>query len=170
MSIELAEQLKRDLTDKWVIVADAVPELRRFADLSGRVKTVNMNGRALVEFVAEDIGWYDIDPQFLTVVDGPITKPKPAAEAKAAPAKPAKPVAAGNPAGAAAGASPLDAIRAAAGAKAPAKADAAPKASSPLDQIRAGAGGAKAKDAAEEKPAAGASPLDQIRAKGGFKG
>ena len=115
MSIEQAEKLKRELTDKWVVVADEVPELRRFSSLTGMVKTVNMNCRALVEFEGvEDISWYDIDPQFLTVVDGPRPKPKKEAEKapaakKAAPA--AKPAAGGNP---------LDAIRAGAGGAKPA--------------------------------------------------
>ena len=79
MSIEQAEHLKRELTDKWVVVSSGVPELKRFAELPGKVKTVNMNCRALVEFDGpEDIGWYDIDPAFLTVVDAP--QPKKSAE------------------------------------------------------------------------------------------
>ena len=80
MSIELAEQLKRDLTDKWVLVDKTIPELKRFSGLTGKVKTINMNARALVEFDGgEDIGWYDIDPSFLTVVDAPVKKEKAAA-------------------------------------------------------------------------------------------
>lgn len=150
MSIALAEQLKKDLTDRYVVVAEGVPELRRFQGLTGTVKTVNMNGRALVQFDgAVDISWYDIDPAYLHVVDAPLKKEKP--EAHAAPAAPAaKP----------AGQSPLDAIRAkaAGGAAAPAPAAAGEKKASPLDQIRAGA----AKPAAA--PAAGGSPLDKIRA------
>ena len=151
MSIELAEQLKRDLTDKWVLVDKTIPELKRFSGLTGKVKTVNMNARALVEFDGgEDIGWYDIDPSFLTVVDAPVKKEK-----AAAPAKAEKKPAAVKPA---AGGSPLDAIRkqgAGGGA-------AAEKKASPLDAIRAaGAGGAD-----KRKPAAGGSPLDQIRAQG----
>ena len=72
MSIQRAEQLKRELTDKFVVVADGVPELRRFAGLTGRVKTVNMSSRALVQFDGPaDIGWYDIDPSYLVVVDAP---------------------------------------------------------------------------------------------------
>lgn len=80
MSIELAEQLKRDLTDKYVVVDRSVPELKRFAPLTGIVKTVNMNCRALVQFLGtEDISWYDIDPAYLTVVDKPVeTRPEPA--------------------------------------------------------------------------------------------
>src|SRR5262245_19220105 len=50
MSIDLAEKLKEKLTDKFVVVDDKVPELKRFANWTGKVKTVNMNCRALVEF------------------------------------------------------------------------------------------------------------------------
>lgn len=197
MSITQAEKLKVELTDKWVIVAEDVPELRRFADLTGKVKTVNMNCRALVEFDdVEDISWYDIDPQFLTVVDGPRPKKKeepakPKAEKSAKKAGNAAP--AGNPLDqirkgaskpAATGGSPLDAIRAGSGGAKPA----ASKAASPLDAIRAQAsGGTTDAPAAAEtesapadpkpdppaekaKPAAGGSPLDQIRSQGGFKG
>jgi len=36
-----------------------------FAALTGSVKTVNMSGRALVEFDGyNNIGWFDIDPAF----------------------------------------------------------------------------------------------------------
>jgi hypothetical protein len=139
MSIELAEKLKAKLTDKWVTVDGSAPELRRFANWTGKVKTVNMNCRALVEFDGPvDIGWYDIDPAFLTVVDGP--RPKevkakaaaPAAEAK----KPAAP-AATKPAGM----SPLEAARAQgapkpAAAAAPAAIAPATGKPSPLDMIR----------------------------------
>src|SRR6476659_10106672 len=81
------EQMKRDFTDKYVQVDSARPELARFRDVVGRVKTVNMNGRALVEFddYHLNIGWYDIAPEYLKVVD----KPPPKAvktEAKKAPA------------------------------------------------------------------------------------
>lgn len=152
MSIEQAEQLKRDLTDKWVVVDKTTPELRRFSGLTGKVKTVNMSCRALVEFDGPaDIGWYDIDPSFLTVVDEPVKKEKAAAPAKAE----KKPAAVGKAAG---GGSPLDAIRKAGGgaAKKPTAGG------SPLDAIRkAGSGGAA------KKPAAGGgSPLDMIRKQG----
>lgn len=198
MSIERAERLKRELTDKWVVVATGVPELKRFADLTGKVRTVNMNCRALVEFDNPvDISWYDIDPNFLTVVEAP--KPKKSAgthaEKPAAAPKPtteaAKPAAAGGSpldkirAGGAgttaapkpaAGGSPLDKIRAAGAGAAPA----APAAGSPLDKIRAaGASGsapkpeapapAPAPKPAAPTPAAGGSPLDRIRAQGAIK-
>ena len=171
-TIEKAERLKKELTDKWVTVAANAPELKRFANLTGKVKTVNMNCRALVEFDGSvDIGWYDIDTSFLTVVDGPQPKKapahaeKPAAKAPPAVAKPGTPAAGGSPldkiraagsspaAAPAAGGSPLDKIRAAGATPA-----AAPAASgSPLDKIRAAGAPAAA-------PATGGSPLDKIRA------
>lgn len=161
MSIETAEQLKRDLTDRWVVVDQNVPELRRFQGLTGRVKTVNMNCRALVEFDGPaDIGWYDIDPGYLKVVDGPVKKVKPAEHEKPA----AKPVAA--PAGG--GKSPLDMIRAQGAPKAAAPAAGGAK-PSPLDLIRqqgaAKAGGDAAPAAGGAKP----SPLDLIRQQGAAK-
>ena len=78
MLIERAEQLKRELTDQWVVVKNDVPELRRFEGLTGKVKTVNMNCRVLVQFDNPvDISWYDIDPDYLTVVDEPLPKKEP---------------------------------------------------------------------------------------------
>ena len=95
MSIDLAEKLKEKLTDKFVLVDASVPELKRFANWTGKVKTVNMNCRALVEFDGPvDISWYDIDPAYLTVVDAPIKRAVPAAKAPAAKAaSPATPAA-----------------------------------------------------------------------------
>ncbi len=150
MSIDQAEQLKTELTDKWVVVDKNIPELRRFAGMTGKVKTVNMNCQALVEFHGqEDIGWYDIGTTFLTIVDEPVAKPK----AAAAPKGDAGKKSAGG-AKKAAGGSPLDAIRkGGGGAKGPAGGG------SPLDAIRKGGGGAKG-------PASGGSPLDMIRKQG----
>ena len=96
---EPIEQLKRKYTDKYVVVDAQRPELARFRDVVGQVKTVNMSGRALVEFddYHVNIGWYDIDLSFLKVVDKPAPKPKePVAKKAAAPA--AKPAAAASPA------------------------------------------------------------------------
>ena len=104
------EQMKRDYTDKYVVVDATRPELARFRDVVGRVKTVNMSGRALVEFddYHLNIGWFDIDPEFLKVIDKPPPKapkteakkaaPKaaPAGEVAAATVKP-KPAAAAKP-------------------------------------------------------------------------
>jgi hypothetical protein len=152
MSIELAEKLKTTLTDKWVVVDASVPELKRFAEWTGKVKSVNMNCRALVEFDGPvDIGWYDIDPAFLTVVDSP--KPKMKKEEK--PAAEKKPAAAAAPKPAAAGGSPLDAIRAAGAAK-PAAAGGKP---SPLDLIRQQQAAKKAGGAGPVAEAAAPAPV-----------
>ena len=172
MSIELAERLKREFTDKWVVVQSDVPELKRFEGLTGRVKTVNMNCRALVEFDNPvDISWYDIDPSFLSVVDEP--KPKPKAEPKAKKAAPAK--AEGKPAAKTAGLSPLELARqqAAGGAKPAAEKKAG---LSPLEMARqqGAAGGAKAEAAPaapKESPKAAPSgkamsPLEMARMQG----
>src|SRR5258708_28882813 len=135
MPFEQVETLKKRYTDKWVEVDAAVPELRRFTGLTGIVKTVNMSGRALVQFEHPvDISWYDIEPSYLKVVDQPVKKlepakhaadeKKPGAEAKATP--PAKPAAAAKPAaGKPTGMSPLELARAQ-GAAGSAKAGAAP--------------------------------------------
>ena len=185
MSIEQAEQLKREYTDKWVVVDPSVAELKRFVGLTGKVKTVNMNCRALVEFDGPaNIGWFDIDVSSLNVVDGPVKKEKPAAAEAKKPAETKKKAAAG-------GASPLDLIRKGGAAK-PAGAAKKPAAggASPLDLIRKqGAAKPKADDepaaeaeapaeaaapeAAEEKKASGddakLSPLELIRKQGAAK-
>jgi hypothetical protein len=70
-------KLQKQLTDKYVVVDASRPELKRFDGLTGMVKTVNFSGRALVQFDGyNNIGWYDIDPMFLKVVDEPIAKPE----------------------------------------------------------------------------------------------
>lgn len=159
MTISQAETLKRQLTDKYVVVQDGVAELRRFQGLTGRVKTVNMSGRALVEFNGPvDIGWYDIDPLFLKIVEAPQPKPaghaeKPAAEPKAE--KAPKPAAAGK--------SPLEMARAQGAAGAGAKKP------SPLEMARQ-QGAAKAGDApAASAPAKKLSPLELARQQGAAK-
>jgi hypothetical protein len=67
------ETLKTQYTDKYVKVDARRPELARFRDAVGQVKTVNMNGRALVQFLDYHLntGWFDIDLSCLTVVDPP---------------------------------------------------------------------------------------------------
>lgn len=173
------EKIKQEYTDKYVVVDPQRPELARFADVVGQVKTVNMSGRALVEFLDYhlNIGWYDIELEFLKVVDKPEPKAKeekkPAAkaaakpvEAKAAPV--AKPAAAGKPstadilaklkggAGAAPAAKkeeapqPKPESKPAAGA--PAKVDRAKM--SVAEMLAAARGGAAAAPAAKSEPAA----------------
>ncbi|HMO85360.1 MAG TPA: hypothetical protein PKC18_10620 [Lacipirellulaceae bacterium] len=124
------EELKRQYTDKFVKVDASRPELARFGDVVGQVKTVNMSGRALVEFQDYhlNIGWFDIDLASLTVVDKPEAK---SADAKQAPArKPAaKAAAAKAPAAEGKKLSPLEMAQArgAAGAGKPAAAKPAAK-------------------------------------------
>jgi hypothetical protein len=87
MVFEHIDKLKQEYTDKYVIVDNRRPELRRFDGQTGVVRTVNMNGQALVEFDAyENIGWYDIDVDFLKIIDKPLPKPelKPEPEKKPA--------------------------------------------------------------------------------------
>ena len=89
---EHVEKLKRDYTGRFVLVAGSRPELARFQGQTGRVKTVNMSGRALVEFEHDaNIGWFDIDVDYLKVVDRPL--PKPLAEKDEKPSPPTKTVA-----------------------------------------------------------------------------
>jgi hypothetical protein len=153
MSIELAEQLKEKLTDKFVLVDASVPELKRFANWTGKVKTVNMNCRALVEFDGPvDISWYDIDPAYLTVVDAPVKRAAPVPVAKAAvpAAKPAAP----------AGKSPLDAIRAQQAAAKPVAATGAKP--SPLDMIRKQQAAKAKPEGAAPAPEAVAAPVEVV--------
>ena len=90
MVFEHIEKLKHEYTDKFVVVDDGRPELRRFSGLTGLVKTVNMNGNALVEFEGlNNIGWYDIEVDFLKVVDKPVPK-EPASKPAKATAAPKK--------------------------------------------------------------------------------
>ena len=96
MSIEL---LKQEWTGRFVQVEDSPLELKRFTGLTGQVKTVSMNGQALVEFKgSEDIGWYDIHPQYLKIVtvetpaeSTPDDKPSVAATTETPAAKPSAP-------------------------------------------------------------------------------
>jgi hypothetical protein len=157
------EQLKLEYTDKYVKVDAARPELARFRDVYGVVKTVNMSGRALVEFLDYhlNIGWFDIDLSFLTVV------PKPTDEELAA-AKAAKDKAAGKKESPDGKAAPTTGAKQTADAKKPAvagtKAGGNPKMSvaEMLAAARGGGGGGaaakpaapKAKADAPAKPAA----------------
>jgi hypothetical protein len=97
MNVEQIERLKREYTDKYVAVEPSRPELARFKNVVGQVKTVNMSGRALVEFADYhlNIGWYDIDIDSLKVVERPQPKATEAAKkpAKSAAKPPAAPAA-----------------------------------------------------------------------------
>ena len=175
---DVIERLKSEWTDKYVVISSPAPELARFAKTTGQVKTVNMNGRCLVEFDQyNNIGWYDIDPSALKMVPKPLPKPPEEKPAKAAaPAKPAakpagekpaaKPAAAGKP-------STADILAAAraksGGAAAPAKpAGAKPSTADILAAARAKKAPAEAAPAAEpaaEEAAPAAEPTVAPKAK-----
>lgn len=101
MVAEDIDRIKREYTDKYVVVDPNRPELARFRDHVGHVKTVNMSGRALVEFLDYhlNIGWHDIDIDFLKVVDKPAPKAEKPAARKPAAAPAAKKKAAAAPEG-----------------------------------------------------------------------
>jgi len=175
---DVIERLKSEWTDKYVVIASPAPELARFAKTTGQVKTVNMNGRCLVEFDQfNNIGWYDIDPSALKIVPKPLPKPPEEKPAKAAaPAKPAgeKPAAKTAPKPAAAGKPSTADILAAAraksgGAAAPAKpAGAKPSTAEILAAARAKKDPAEAAPVAEpaaEEAAPAAEPAVAPKAK-----
>jgi len=153
------EKLKNQFTDKYVVVDDSQPELKRFSGLTGAVKTVNMSGRALVEFDGyNNIGWYDIDPVFLRVVPAPAPKPAESKKDKAAAPK------AETPKAPAAGAKPVGEKKAPAAA-----APKAPAAGKSVAEILAAArkpASAAAAPTAEAKPAAAAPAKLAPRGKG----
>jgi len=100
---EQVETLRKQLTDKYVVMVGDRADLARFKGVVGQVKTVNLGGRALVQFDANnDRAWYDIAVDHLNVVDAPPPKlvekkAEGGAKAKAAAEKPAvKPVAGGQ--------------------------------------------------------------------------
>ena len=96
---DVIERLKSEWTDKYVVINSSAPELARFAHATGTVRTVNMNGRCLVEFDQfNNTAWYDIDPAALKIVAQPL--PKPVEKEAAKPAAAAKPPAAAKPAAA----------------------------------------------------------------------
>ena len=163
---DVIERLKSEWTDKYVVVSSPAPELARFSRTTGIVKTVNMNGRCLVEFDQfNNTGWYDIDPACLKIVAKPEPKPAAAKEPKAAPAakapvapKPAAP----KPAAPKPAAADKPAAKPAVGGK--------PSTADILAAARAKAAGG-ASPAAAAKPAGGkpstADILAAARAKGG---
>jgi hypothetical protein len=70
------EALRREWTDQYVSVKPERPELWRFANIVGRVVTVNSNGKAVIDF--QDGGWYDVSAStdFLTKLDPAQAKAK----------------------------------------------------------------------------------------------
>ncbi len=89
MLAERVEQLTAEYLGQYVAIDQERPELLRFLDKVGQVKAINHNGRALVQFDADNSrARYDIGLDYLKVVDKPEPPPaklKPSAK-KAAPA------------------------------------------------------------------------------------
>lgn len=156
MVFEHIEKLKGDYTDQYVVVDASRPELARFKGTTGRVKTVNMNGMALVEFDQySNIGWYDIDVDYLKVVPKPAPK-EPEKKAKAAPraaaAKATKPAAGEKKL------SPLELARMQGAAKGKEKEPAAKTKPSTADILAAARGKKAAAAKGQEEAAAEAKP------------
>jgi hypothetical protein len=84
------EEMKRDWTDQYVQVKPDRPELQRFANIVGRVVTVNWNGKALIDF--QDGGWYDLaaSDEYLIKLDPSEAKAKFDAKANSAQPYPEK--------------------------------------------------------------------------------
>ena len=80
---ERVEQLRAEYADQYVVVEGDSPQLARYRGRIGQVRTINLNGRALVEFES-DRGRYDLELDYLKVVDKP--KPKDPPAKKPAPA------------------------------------------------------------------------------------
>tara|TARA_B100000676_G_scaffold58600_2_gene57691 strand:- start:24458 stop:25063 length:606 start_codon:yes stop_codon:yes gene_type:complete len=161
MVFEHIENLKRIYTDQLVVVDDNRAELGRFQGLTGTVKTVNMSGRALVEFDGNNnIGWYDIDVDFLKLVDEPVhetetvSTPVPPAEPAAPAAEASAPEAAPAEAAAPAKVDPskMSVEDMLAAARASAAGEAAP-AAAPAEPAAEEAAAPAAEPAAEEAPA-----------------
>ncbi len=73
---EQIEKIKSEYTGQYVVVTSDLPEYARFQNVVGQVTTVNMNGQALVEFEQFNLnhGRFDIDLDYLKVVDQPKSK------------------------------------------------------------------------------------------------
>jgi hypothetical protein len=69
MYVERIEKLKQEYTGQIVMIDSDRPELARLKNVPGKVRTVNFNGRALVEFDGVDRTWYDLEIDYLKVVD-----------------------------------------------------------------------------------------------------
>ena len=94
MLAERVDKLTAEYVDQYVAIDGERPELARFVDMVGRVRAISFNGRALVEFDANNNrGRYDIGLDYLKVVD----KPEPPPVKAKLPAKKAAPAPAPEP-------------------------------------------------------------------------
>ena len=85
-------KLNEEYIDQYVVVDVKRPELARFDGMTGRVKMINMNGLALVEFPETNgRARYDIELDYLKVVDKPEPKTPQAATEKPEQMRPESP-------------------------------------------------------------------------------
>jgi hypothetical protein len=68
MTPEELTYLKETYTGRIVKVEAVRPELAPWANVPGKVITINCSGRALVQFEGPDQSWYDIEPEYLDIV------------------------------------------------------------------------------------------------------
>ncbi|MGD9127190.1 MAG: hypothetical protein PVH19_07400 [Planctomycetia bacterium] len=86
LDIERIQRLREEYVGQPVTVDAEIPELNRFAGRQGTVQTITQTGLALVQFEGDDRTRYDIELDYLKVVDLPTqaptvsSKPEPEAE------------------------------------------------------------------------------------------
>jgi len=68
---ERVDKLRLDYVGQYVVVHSDRPELAQAQNRTGRVVSINFNGRALVQFDGADTGWHDIELDYLEVVERP---------------------------------------------------------------------------------------------------
>lgn len=84
MDMQRIASLRLEYSDRYVVVEGDRPELARFRGRVGRVQTINCNGRAVVQFEGVDRSWYDLDLDYLKIVEAPKTSSETPAAAPAA--------------------------------------------------------------------------------------
>ena len=71
LDIERIQRLRSEYTGQQVTVDAKIPELARFVGRVGIVQTITQAGLALVQFEGDDHTRYDIELDYLKVVDRP---------------------------------------------------------------------------------------------------
>lgn len=69
------EKLRQQYTNRYVIIPGAQPKYRRFRGRIGQVKTITMQGQALVGWVdSADRAWYAMELDALELLEEPAGK------------------------------------------------------------------------------------------------
>lgn len=71
LDFEKTEKLRNEYTGQVVTIDAKTPELARFIGRRGTVQTITQMGLALVQFEGTDRTRYDIELDYLKVVDSP---------------------------------------------------------------------------------------------------